>query len=88
MHTYRRDKAKMFFNEEWRDLFLAMIQSLKDQDGKIIFPVTYDNDYIEFKEWPELFWSDFDYHDPNIPMSIDCISDYVEDSEILMYNDN
>lgn len=88
MHTYRRDKAKMFFNEEWRDLFLAMIQSLKDQDGKIIFPVTYDNDYIEFKEWPELFWSDFDYHDPNIPMSIDCISDYVEDSEILMSNDN
>ena len=46
------------------------------------------NDYIEFKEWPELFWSDFDYHDPNIPMSIDCISDYVEDSEILMSNDN
>ena len=88
MHSYRRDKAKMFFNEEWRDLFLAMVQSLRDPDGKICIPVTYNNQMVELKEWPELFWSDFDYLDPGTPMSIDSISDYIETPEEFDSNDD
>lgn len=88
MHSYRRDKAKMFFNEEWRDLFLAMIQSLKGSDGRITIGIDYDNNKIEFKEWPELFWSDFDYLDPRKPMAIDCISDYFETNDNITTDDN
>lgn len=88
MHSYRRDKAKMFFNEEWRDLFLAMIQSLKGSDGRITIGIDYDNNKIELKEWPELFWSDFDYLDPRKPMAIDCISDYFETNDNITTDDN
>ncbi len=88
MHSYRRDKAKFFFNEEWRDLFLAMIQSLKSDNGKICLTATYNNDCIEFKEWPELFWADFVYRDPGKPMSLESISDYVETFDTSITDDN
>ncbi len=35
LHAARRSKGKRWFNEEWRDILLAFINALKDEDGKI-----------------------------------------------------
>lgn len=83
MHSFRRDKGKRMFNEEWRDLLLAMVQSLTDKEGRISLPISYNNDNIELRPWPEMFWSDFDYRDPNTPMGVENISDYIEYEEPL-----
>lgn len=88
MHSFRRDKGKNFFNEEWRDLFLAVIQSMKDEEGIITINVDYNNNYIEFKEWPETFWSDFDYCDPMKKMDFDSIMDSSEINEETVIYDN
>lgn len=88
MHSFRRDKGKRFFNEEWRDLFLAIIQSLKNEDGNITINVDYNKNYIELKEWPEMFWSDFDYHDPKKKMDFDSIIDCIETNEETVIYDN
>ena len=88
MHSFRRDKGKNFFNEEWRDLFLAIIQSMKDEEGIITINVDYNNNYIEFKEWPETFWSDFDYCDPMKKMDFDSIMDSSETNEETVIYDN
>lgn len=68
-HSYRRSKGKNFFNEQWRDMLLALLASLKDSNGNIDIAVTKDNKYLEMKPWPETFWSDFGYKDPSHPMS-------------------
>ena len=79
-HSYRRKKGKRFFNEEWRDLQLAFIQRLKDEDGKIKIMVSASNEYdLEMKEWPEMFWSEVGYNDPNTKMDIDKVEAYIEE---------
>lgn len=78
MHRFRRDKGKLMFNENWRDLFLAFIQRLKDNNEDIKIIVDYQNNNLVMKQWPELFWSEKDYLDPNLPMDISKIEDYVE----------
>lgn len=81
MHTYRRDKAKHFFNEEWRDLFLGMIQSLRNKDGKISIKIDYNQNCLELNTWPELFSSHYDYQDPNKIMSNDNLIDNFVDED-------
>ncbi len=76
-HSYRRKKCKRFFNEEWRDLFLAYIQALKNDDG-IKIPVASNDLSVEMKEWPEMFWSEVGYVDPKATMDLDKIEDYSE----------
>lgn len=88
MHSFRRDKGKRMFNEEWRDLLLAMIQSLTDKDGRITLQISYNLDFIELQPWPEMFWSDFDYQDPNERMGVENISDYSEYEEPLEEEEN
>ena len=79
-HSYRRKKGKRFFNEEWRDLQLAFIQRLKDEDGKIKIKVSVSDEYdLEMKEWPEMFWSEVGYNDPNAKMDIDKVEAYIEE---------
>jgi len=79
-HSYRRKKGKRFFNEEWRDLQLAFIQRLKNDDGKIKIRVSASDEYdFEMKEWPEMFWSEVGYVDPNSKMDIDKVEDYYEE---------
>ena len=34
------ERGKRFFNEEWRDMLLAFIQGLKDENGEIKMKVT------------------------------------------------
>lgn len=88
MHSFRRDKGKRMFNEEWRDLLLAMIQSLTDEEGRITLKISYNNDCIELKPWPETFWSDLDYRDPKGQMGVENISDYIESEEPFEDEDN
>lgn len=80
-HSFRRDKGKRFFNEEWRDLFLAFIFQMRSSDGKISIKVTYDDQIVELSSMPLLLWSEVDYNDPNTKMDIDSVADYnVNDS--------
>jgi len=81
VHSYRRKKGKRFFNEEWRDLFLAFLQGLKDNDNEIKIKVTFNNDFIKLYEYPENFWSEVGFYDPNSQMDLDKIENYVEDFE-------
>jgi hypothetical protein len=62
-HTHRRKKGKRMFNEEWRDLLIAFINSLKNDEGLIQFK-TSANQPIVMNDMVEMFWSNFGYFDP------------------------
>lgn len=62
-HVHRRKKGKRMFNEEWRDLLIAFINSLKNVDGNIILETNTETDLV-MKPDLEMFWSDFGYFDP------------------------
>ena len=34
-HSYRRNKGKTFFNEQWRDMLIALLFSLQDNNEEI-----------------------------------------------------
>ncbi|HEY5592226.1 MAG TPA: toll/interleukin-1 receptor domain-containing protein [Paludibacter sp.] len=76
VHGYRRKKGRRFFNEEWRDLQLAFIQRLKDNDNEIKIEVSSDGSYLKMKNWTEMFWSDFGYIDPSSRMAVEKIEDF------------
>lgn len=78
-HSYRRRKGKRFFNEEWRDLHLAFLQQLKDSENEIKIKVSFDDQNLKMKEWPETFWSEVGYVDPKAKMDIDKIEDFSEE---------
>lgn len=78
-HSYRRKKGKRFFNEEWRDLYLAFIARLADYEGRIKISVNRDEKIFEMKNWPETFWSEVGYNDPKSLMDIDKIENYREE---------
>jgi hypothetical protein len=78
-HSYRRRKGKRFFNEEWRDMLLALLQGMKDEDGEIKIQVSKNNEFLQMKEWTEMFWSEVGYNDPKSTMDIDKIENYVEE---------
>jgi hypothetical protein len=80
-HSYRRKKGKRFFNEEWRDMMLAFLQYLKDEDNEIKIIVSKNGDALHMKEYPEKFWSEVGYHDPKTFMSLEKIENYVEQVE-------
>lgn len=63
IHSLRRKKGKRMFNEEWRDLLLAFINSFKNRENQIPIKVS-GNDKIIMKNNVELFWSDYGYYDP------------------------
>lgn len=76
-HSFRRKKGKRFFNEEWRDLQLAFVSSLKEDD-KIEVRISKDGRLFKMKCWPEMFWSEMGYDDPKTQMDLDKIEDYIE----------
>jgi hypothetical protein len=78
VHAYRRKKGKRFFNKEWRDLYIAFLQGLKDDDGEI--KVTSNDEYVKMKEYPENFWSEVGYNDPKTYMSLAKVENYVEET--------
>lgn len=65
LHSHRRKKASVsqFFNEEWRDLFLAFIKSLEIDNG---ISISLSQDFIlNMPLNPKILYSDFGYDDPN-----------------------
>lgn len=63
VHSHRRKKGKRMFNEEWRDLLIAFINSLKGDSDSIELIIA-ENLVIKMKNNVELFWSEVGYNDP------------------------
>lgn len=62
-HSYRRKKGRRMFNEEWRDLVLGFMVSLRDSEEKFILDTSAEMPIV-MKDNLEMFWSDFGYSDP------------------------
>lgn len=80
-HRLRRAKGKSLFNEAWRDMLRAFIKSLKDEYGRIGCYVGYDDLYAELNDETISFLSDYDYIDPNTPMTEDSVIGIISDEE-------
>ena len=74
-HSYRRKKGKRFFNEEWRDMLLAFLETLKNKNGEINFQVS-PRSFLVMEINPCIFSCDFDYIDPNTEMSEELIDSF------------
>jgi hypothetical protein len=85
IHRERRKKGKRFFNEEWRDLFLAFINALKKEDKIEIQLAT--NFFLEMPAFPEMFWADFGYFDPKDKTRQGLLSMYDFEEDNLEEND-
>ena len=72
-HSYRRNKGKNFFNEHWRDMLLALVYSLANQQGNIEITVTKSGEKLIMNNRPEWYWSDFGYRDPSKEMDINSV---------------
>lgn len=83
-HSYRRNKGKNFFNEEWRDLLLAFIFSLRNDNGDIELVVNKVGDKLVMNNRPEWFWSDFGYKDPSKKMDIESVEHTPDEEEDLL----
>ena len=83
-HSYRRNKGKNFFNEEWRDLLLAFIFSLRNDNGNIELVVNKVGDKLVMNNRPEWFWSDYGYNDPSKKMDIESVEHTPDEEEDLL----
>ena len=63
MHTHRRSKGKRWFNEEWRDLLLAFIEGLKNDQGKTEIALE-PNTTLCMPSLPMTLWAGFGYDQP------------------------
>lgn len=63
IHTHRRAKGKRLFNEEWRDLLIGFLHSLK-LDNKIQIQLSSDFT-LTMPTFTESYWSEFGYFDPH-----------------------
>jgi hypothetical protein len=81
IHIHRRSKGKLFFNEEWRDMFFAFLNGLKNLEGKIALPL--NSQFTLFMEpWTELYWADFGYYEPIDKNRQAVINQYDEEIDI------
>lgn len=86
----RRSKGKSFFNEEWRDMFLAFLHGLKNRHGLIEIALSYNFTLQLFPD-PLLFWSEFGYYDPKDKTRQGLLAAYEEedtDDEIIIEDIN
>ena len=83
-HSYRRNKGKNFFNEEWRDLLLAFIFSLRNDNGNIELVVNKVGDKLVMNNRPEWFWSDYGYQDPSKKMDIESVEHAHDEEENIL----
>jgi len=80
MHTHRRKKGKRFFNKEWRDMYLAFLNGIKDKEGEI--KIQLNSDFIlKMEPTPICFWSDFGYYEPKSKDRQDVLNQYEEETE-------
>lgn len=78
--SHRRKKGKLFYNEEWRDMFLAFLHGLKNGDGLIIIPLSAGFS-LQLFPVPQTFWCDFGYFDPKDKTRQGLLSTYRDDDE-------
>ncbi|HEY0744602.1 MAG TPA: toll/interleukin-1 receptor domain-containing protein [Chryseosolibacter sp.] len=62
IHTHRRAKGKTFFNEEWRDMLIGFLHSLKD-NNKIQIRLS-SSFNLQMPDFPKSYWASFGYFDP------------------------
>lgn len=63
IHAHRRSKGKYWFNEDWRDLYLAFLNALKDENG-VIEQELDENYFLKMDSIPMFYWADFGYEEP------------------------
>lgn len=80
MHTHRRKKGKNLFNEEWRDMLYAFLNSLDEKSNKIQIPLS-DDFVLKMPLQTEIFWSDFGYLDPRDKSRQDILNHYEDNEE-------
>lgn len=81
VHSARRKKGKRFFNEEWRDLLIAFLHSLADENGDILIPLT-ENFNIKMKKETIMFQSNFGYIEPKSKERLEVIIEDFENKEM------
>ncbi len=79
IHTHRRRKGKTFFNEDWRDLFLAFINGLK-KDERITINLS-NNFTLEMPNYPISYWAEFGYYDPKDKTRQGLLNIYEDESD-------
>lgn len=77
IHRHRRMKGKTIFNEGWRDLLIAFLHGLKNEEKIEI--VLSQNFTLKMPITPELFWSWFGYYDPKDKSRHGILSSYEYD---------
>ena len=80
LHKARRNKGKRFFNEEWRDLLFAFLNSLKKDSEDIRIPIM-DNQFISLSSIPINLISKLGYHEPASKARLIPINEFIEDED-------
>jgi hypothetical protein len=80
IHTHRRSKGRLFFNAEWRDMLLAFVISLANEDGTIVIKLTEDKS-AEMPLLTEGLWADFGYIEPGDKSRLDLMSSPYDEYE-------
>lgn len=63
MHSARRQKGRLFFNEEWRDMLFAFLHALCH--GKTSVETTLSPSFVlSLNPWTNIYQSDFGYSEP------------------------
>jgi len=63
MHTARRQKGRLFFNEEWRDMLFAFLHALCQKSSSVRIKLS-PSFILSLRPWTNVYESDFGYHEP------------------------
>ena len=64
MHTARRRKGRLMFNEEWRDLLFAFLHALCWGDASTVNIMLNPTFELTLNPWTNTYYSDFGYLEP------------------------
>jgi len=74
LHSARRSKGKKWFNEEWRDQLMALINSLANGKNKVKIKLE-DNFILEMPLVTKEFYSDIGYDEPETKERLNILHD-------------
>lgn len=80
LHAARRKKGKRMYNAAWRDLWLAFLNSLSEDQQAFAVPITSD-DRMWLSTLPVMFSSDRGYEDPQDNERLTPIDDFDDEQE-------
>lgn len=80
MHSARRKQCKDWWNDDWKDRILCIINWLKNSEGLIKVEVGF-NKHIEVSSWPQIFNCPVSYKEPETRHIFDLYGSYEEDVE-------